>query len=254
MKETRVEPIRTLRSFGGAAGDQPTSCEAPVAALVGPPVKVHITALPLIRWGLQRMLDEERSRFNVATAASSVRETLPLLVQHNPDVLLLDFDCAEGIGGVRLLQAHTRAKLLVLAATQDQILLDRAVIAGVRGWVHKHEPPQVLFKAIEKVQQGEFWIDRAAIGRVFLEMAKQNAAEPVDAESSKIAALTVRERQTIAAVTCAASAPGKVIAQRLCISEHTLRNHLTSIYRKLELRNRVDLHDFAGRHNLGKAP
>ena len=58
------------------------------------------------------------------------------------------------------------------------------------------------------------------------------------------------ERQTIAAVASDASAPGKVIADRLCISEHTLRNHLTSIYNKLGVCNRLDLYAFATRHSL----
>ncbi len=61
---------------------------------------------------------------------------------------------------------------------------------------------------------------------------------------------TLRERQTIAAMTSDAGAPGKVIADRLCISEHTLRNHLTSIYSKLGLSNRVDLYAYATRNRL----
>jgi DNA-binding CsgD family transcriptional regulator len=81
-------------------------------------------------------------------------------------------------------------------------------------------------------------------------MARQKAAERNDPEKSKIATLTMRERQTIAAVASDAAAPGKVIAGRLCISEHTLRNHLTSIYNKLGLSNRLDLYAYATRHSL----
>jgi DNA-binding NarL/FixJ family response regulator len=209
-------------------------------------------ARPLIRWGLERMLGEAKSRFDVVAAGSSVTESLPVINKLNPDVLLLDFDC-EGIGGVRALRAYTRAKLLALAVgTRDQSLLDRAVIAGVSGWVLMEEPPPTLFRAIEKVHQGELWIERAAIGRIFLEMVRQKAdqgnADP------KIASLTIRERLTIVAVTGDASAPGKVIAERLCISEHSLRNRLTSIYSKLELRNRADLHCLATRNGLDRAP
>jgi two-component system, NarL family, nitrate/nitrite response regulator NarL len=103
---------------------------------------------------------------------------------------------------------------------------------------------------IDKVHEGELWIDRSATSRIFMEMARQKAAEHNDPEQSKIATLTARERQAIAAVASDASAPGKVIAGRLCISEHTLRNHLRSIYNKLGLANRVDLYPYATRHRL----
>ena len=53
-------------------------------------------------------------------------------------------------------------------------------MAGVRGVVKKCEPPQILLKAIEKVHEGELWIDRGAAGRIFLEMARQKAAQRND--------------------------------------------------------------------------
>jgi DNA-binding CsgD family transcriptional regulator len=84
-------------------------------------------------------------------------------------------------------------------------------------------------------------------------MARQSAAHANDPERLKIATLTARERQTIAAVAGDAAAPGKVLAGRLCISEHTLRNHLSAIYGKLGLSNRLDLYAYATKHQLHKA-
>jgi len=126
------------------------------------------------------------------------------------------------------------------------------VLAGVRGVVKKNDSPAILLKAIEKVHEGELWIDRGASGRIFMEMARQKAAQGSDPEKTKIATLTGRERQTIVAIASDASAPAKVIARRLCISEHTLRNHLTSIYSKLDLTSRLDLYAYAARHSLNK--
>jgi len=142
--------------------------------------------------------------------------------------------------------------MLVLTGSRDTALLDRVVLAGVRGIVKKGDPPSILLKAIEKIHEGELWIDRGATSRIFMEMARQKAAEGNDPEKSKISTLTTRERQTIAAVASDASVPAKVIAGRLCISEHTLRNHLTSIYGKLGLANRLDLYAYATRHSLTK--
>ena len=102
------------------------------------------------------------------------------------------------------------------------------------------------------MQAGELWIDRGAAGRIFMELARRNTRQANDPEQIKMASLTTRERQLIAAVTSDASAPGKTIARRLSISEHTLRNHLSSIYGKLGLCNRVDLYAYATRHGLNQ--
>ncbi len=147
---------------------------------------------------------------------------------------------------------RVRACVLLVTGSSDSGLLDKAVLAGVRGVVRTNDPPAILLKAIEKVHEGELWIDRGATSRIFMEMARQKAAQGSDPEKTKIATLTSRERQTIAAVASDASAPGKVIAGRLCISEHTLRNHLTSIYSKLGLCSRLDLYAYATKHSLTK--
>ena len=217
-----------------------------------PSIKVHLVALPLVRWGLEQLLRGAHPQFEIVSTASFVHESLPLLERHAPDVVVLDLDGVESADDLSELQANARAKLIVLTASHDRALLDRVVMAGVRGVVKKCEPPQILLKAIEKVHEGELWIDRGAAGRIFLEMARQKAAQRNDPQKSKIATLTSRERQTIAAVAGDASAPGKVIASRLCISEHTLRNHLTSIYSKLGLSSRLDLYAYATRHSLDK--
>ena len=206
-----------------------------------PSIKVHLVALPLVRWGLEQLLRGAHPRFEIVSTASFVHESLPLLERHAPDVVVLDLDGVEGPEDLAELQANPRAKLIVLTASNDQALLDRIVMTGVRGVVKKCEPPQILLKAIEKVHEGELWIDRGAAGRIFLEMARQKAAQKNDPQKSKIATLTSRERQTIAAVAGDASAPGKVIASRLCISEHTLRNHLTEIYARLGVTGRMHL-------------
>lgn len=215
-------------------------------------IQVHLVALPLVRWGLQELLRASSPRFEVMSAAASVAESLPLLAQQPVDVVVIDLDGSESVEAVSELNAQNRGKTLVLTASSDVGVLDRMVLAGVRGVVKKCESPPVLLKAIEKVHEGELWIDRGAAGRIFLEMARQKAAQRNDPQKSKIATLTSRERQTIAAVAGDSSAPGKVIASRLCISEHTLRNHLTSIYSKLGLTSRLDLYAYATRHSLDK--
>jgi two-component system nitrate/nitrite response regulator NarL len=214
-------------------------------------VRVFVVAMPLVRWGLERLVQSAHPRYEVSGTAAEVGDSLMLLQRQSCDVVLLVVDAlrteylAEYCG-------KCGAKVLLVTSSAEDAWLDSAVVAGVRGIVRTGEAPETLLKAIDKVNDGELWIDRGATSRIFLEMARHKAAERDDPERSRIATLTVRERQTIAAVASDASAPGKVIADRLCISEHTLRNHLTSIYNKLGLSNRLDLYAYATRHSLNE--
>jgi two-component system, NarL family, nitrate/nitrite response regulator NarL len=217
------------------------------------PIQVHLVAQPLVCWGLERLVQTAHPRLEVSGMGASLAECMPLIERNAPDVVVLDLDGDEPAGPLAQLEAENRTKVLVLTGSSDVEMLDRAILAGVRGVVKKREPPATLLKAIEKVYEGELWIDRGATSRIFMEMARQKAAEKNDPDRSRIATLTMRERQTIIAVSSDASAPGKVIAGRLCISEHTLRNHLTSIYSKLGLSNRLDLYAYASKHSLNKA-
>jgi two-component system, NarL family, nitrate/nitrite response regulator NarL len=214
------------------------------------PVQVYVIAPPVACWGLERLVQTAHPRLELAGTASSIAEALPAITRRTPDVIVADID--GELDSLTQLRHGTPANILVLAGSHDCAGLDKAVLAGVRGVVKKSDPPSILLKAIEKVHEGELWIDRGATSRIFLEMARQKAAQGSDPDKTRIATLTSRERQTIAAVASDASAPAKVIARRLCISEHTLRNHLTSIYSKLGLSNRVDLYAYATKHRLDR--
>ncbi len=213
------------------------------------PIRVFVIAPPMVCWGLERLV-QTASRMELAGSAGSVASSCDALQESGADLVVAGIDSAEEFAALAELASGNPARFLVVTNTRDTSLLDNAMLAGARGVVRMDDPPELLLKAIEKVHCGELWIDRAATARIFLEMARQKAAPPQDPDQSKIATLTSRERQTIAAVTSDASAPAKVIAMRLCISEHTLRNHLTSIYSKLEVSSRLDLYAYAYRHHL----
>jgi two-component system nitrate/nitrite response regulator NarL len=212
-------------------------------------IQVIVVAMPLVRWGLERLVQTALPHLELVGSASNLAEGAALLERQPADVAVLLVDGAS-VAELASLCGRTRTRILLVTGSSEHGWLDGVVMAGVRGLVRTGEPPAALLKAIDKVHDGELWIDRSATSRIFMEMARQKAAERNDPEQSKIATLTARERQTIAAVASDASAPGKVIAGRLCISEHTLRNHLTSIYSKLGLANRLDLYAYATRHSL----
>ena len=215
--------------------------------------RVYVIAPAMVSWGLERLLQSGHPHVEVAGSARSAAAALAEMRGQPPCMIAIAVECdADLLELARVLDALPGAHCLVVTGSHDTALADRAVFAGARGVVKNWEPPGNLLKAVGKVSEGELWIDRGATSRIFMEMARQKAADGRDPEKSKIATLTVRERQTIAAMVGDCAAPAKVIAGRLCISEHTLRNHLTSIYSKLEVTNRLDLYAYAMRHQLSQ--
>jgi DNA-binding NarL/FixJ family response regulator len=178
-----------------------------------------------------------------------------LLDDVKPDIILLDLDLGgeSGINSVQALIAKSGAKVLVLTGSRDASLHDSAVLAGAVGVVEKGEPAETILKAIQKVHEGEIWLDRTATGRIFLELSRSKSAGALNPEQRKIASLTPRERQIVAEIGSDAAASSRIIAERLHISEHTLRNHIASIYEKLEVSSRLELFAYAGRHGIRPA-
>lgn len=216
------------------------------------PIQVYLIAPPMVCWGLERLIQTAHPQLELRGSSAALDEALGQVEKNALDVIVAHLDGAEQLELLEQLHSRTSARVLIVTASNDSELLDKAVLGGVRGVIKTNEPPSVLLKAIEKIYEGEMWIDRSATSRIFMEMIRQKAAQANDPEKAKMSTLTSRERQTIVAVASDASAPGKVIAGRLCISEHTLRNHLTSIYSKLGLCSRLDLYAYATRHSLNK--
>ncbi len=214
------------------------------------PIRVHLVALPLVAWGLEQLVQGAKPALALAGTSASVSACLLALQTQVADVVVLDLDGDDNIDALADLHCQTKAKILVITASHDEALNDTAVLAGARGVVDKRAPAATFLKAIERVAEGEIWIDRTATSRLFLTLARTKAERKPDPEHEKVAKLTPRERQTIEAVTGDVLVPSREMAERLHISEHTLRNHLTSIYRKLELSNRMELYLYVQRHGL----
>lgn len=219
------------------------------------PIRVFlIDDYRIVRWGLERLV--EGAGMKVVGGSSSCAAALKLLDQANPDVIVLDLDLSDEsvIDAIPQLIAKSEAKILVFTALRDKSLHDRAVLAGARGVMGKETPVDIVLTAIQKVHEGELWLDRAAAGRIFVEFSRNTSAAHADPDRLKISALTAREREVIDVTGSNNGAAAKAIAEKLHISEHTLRNHLTSIYDKLGVTNRLALFDFAQKHGLLKNP
>ncbi len=207
-----------------------------------------------ILWGLERLIESAKPGMEVAGSATNCTEALKLLEEASPDVVLLDILLGNesGVDAIPQLIARSKAKILVLTGLRDKAVHDKAVLAGARGVVEKEASAETILTAIRKVHEGELWLDRAAASRIFVEFSRKAAGEAADPERVKISALTEREREIVAVTAAHAGATARTIAEKLHISEHTLHNHLTSIYNKLGVANRLELFAYAHKHGLTK--
>ena len=210
---------------------------------------------PTLLWGLEKLINAETPRMSVMATARNTEEALACLAHETPDVVLLDLDL-DGQSGLVLMPAllkQSRTRVLVLTGERQQKVLDQAVQKGARGILRKDASAEHVLKAIEKTHEGELWLDRGTLGRVFTEFRDPASARKPDPETLRQASLTARERRIIALVVQSQGASNKALAQSLFISEHTLRNHLSSVYQKLDVANRLELYVYATRHQLGTA-
>jgi two-component system nitrate/nitrite response regulator NarL len=203
-------------------------------------------------WGLHRLIEGEQTGMEVVATATSCAEARARLAACAPDVVLLDLDL-DGQCSLELLPellASGSTRVLVFTGSRDQALLDRAVRDGARGLLQKDAPAETVLEAIARVHEGDMWIDHAVMTRLLSEMQRPAARKP-DADAVKLASLTQREHKIIQAIVQGNGALNRSLAQSLFISEHTLRNHLVSIYKKLDVANRLELYVYAVKHQLG---
>lgn len=210
---------------------------------------------PTMLWGLERLIESAAPAMQLAGTASDCERALQLAAELRPDVIVLDLDL-DGHSSTNILPgllANGVSRVLILSGNRDQAALSQAVLYGARGVVGKQSPPAMVLEAIRKVHQGQHCLD-AELMTVLLGALAPAPAAKADPETARIAALTPKERKIIQEVVEGNGAPNKIIAERLFIAEHTLRNNLTTIYQKLGVANRLELYVYATRRGLGPQP
>jgi DNA-binding NarL/FixJ family response regulator len=207
----------------------------------------------VVRSGL-RMLIENRSRVKVIGEAANPTDALAVASQAHPDVIVLDLDLGTDSGLdllPKLLSVASEARVLVLTGVRDFEKHRKAARLGAVGLVQKDNAVEVLLTAIEKVYAGEIWFDRALLSSLITETVRTD--KKTDLELTKIATLTPREREIIC-VIADSGLKNKQIAERLFISPTTVRHHLTSIFQKLCVSDRLELAIYAYRYGIAKPP
>ncbi len=210
---------------------------------------------PIFRDGLCKLLALEED-FEVVAQASDGRQVLEVLQQFEPDILLLDLKMPglDGLGTLQRLQvARNKTRVIVLTASDDKNEFVQAMKLGTSGIVLKQTATELLIKSIRKVHAGEIWLDShttAAVIRQFVAneepaVPQQMPQSPRDRERSP---LSQREREIVALV--AQGFKNKEMAEKMFISEQTVKNHLHNIFDKLGVSDRLELALYAIHNNL----
>src|ERR1041384_3710584 len=211
---------------------------------------------PIFRDGLCKLLALEDD-FQVVAQASDGREVLDVLQQYEPDILLLDLKMPglDGLATLQRLQAvRNRTRVIVLTASDDKNEFVQAMKLGTSGIVLKQTATELLIKSIRKVHAGEIWLDShttAAVIRQFVANEESPAPAPVSAAAPRErerSPLSQREREIVALV--AQGFKNKEMAEKMFISEQTVKNHLHNIFDKLGVSDRLELALYAIHNNL----
>jgi two-component system nitrate/nitrite response regulator NarL len=219
--------------------------------VVGQPIRILIIDDQSIVSACLRFLLESKPSLKVVGETSKASDAFIVARDEQPDIILLDIDLGDTDGLdllPKLLSVAPQARVIVLTGIRDPAIHRRAVRLGAMGLVIKDEETEVLLQAIAKVHAGEVWLNRRLLASVLGEMTRSGKAQPVDPESLKIATLTRREREVI--VLVGQGYRNQQVADRLCIAEATVRHHLTSIFAKLGVTDRLELVIYAYRHGL----
>ena len=226
-----------------------------MSAVTSTPIRVFI-AHPhrTILWGIERLVESGRPAMEVIGTALNMPNLLERLPGAMADVVLLDIALCgeEGVECIRNIPLVSQAKVLMFSGATERARSHDAILNGARGIVDKEGQAEGVLTAIRKVHEGEFWLDHATTGRVFVEFSRKLTKQATDPEQRKIASLTDREREIIAVAATNAGATAREIATSLFVSENTVRNHLNSIYEKLGVANRVELFAYAHQRGLTK--
>ena len=202
--------------------------------------------------GLRRIIDDEKPCLAVVGTAADCASAPLLAEKIKPDVVVL----GSGVSlenNCHLLQALINGRdtrVLLRGDPRRGNEHEAAILRGACGVVQLQDTPEVLIKAIKKVHEGQLWLDRSTMGRLFLEFAGQNGLVARDSSRNRIESLTEREQEVVRTLVANPGAANKLLANKLHIGEHTLRNHLSRIYDKLGVPNRMELYALALRDDL----
>lgn len=200
----------------------------------------------LIRQGLKSLLGVD-PEIRVVAEAEDGESVMPLLRVYKPHVLLIDINM-PGMTGIEVLKAMkdqpTIPKIVFLTVENNQKVLMEAIEIGADGYVLKGSPPEELIQAVKQVVQGENYIDKSLVSVLFSNVVHRKTDEWVFKD------LTEREQDILYYISKGMS--NREIGEALFLSEKTIKNNATKIFRKIGVNDRVQATIFAIENDLSK--
>lgn len=202
----------------------------------------------LFREGLASIVKLEPD-IEVAGMAGSVEEAIEVIRTVKPDIVLMDFTLPDGTGvdaTRKVLEEHPDCKIIFLTMSDSDDDLFAAIRSGAKGYLLKNLNPSNLVTAIRSVQQGESALSRTMTVRLMEELSRTK--EPERQGDATLAKLTPREIDVLTELV--AGITNREIAERLYLSENTVKYHVHSILDKLNLPDRRAAAAFAKEHGI----
>ena len=243
MTDTKGLPIDFF--VGRAVPLQQLASPRPTTIAASTTIRILIADDQTIsRCGLRKLL-ETQSDFEIVGEASDPAEAVRSTHELKPDVLLVALSTHDW-SGLDVLSQLTGSTVRTILLTPEIDTADtvKVLYVGARGVVLKDSPMHMLFKSIRCVFRGEIWLGRDAMLDVVQALSALNQ-QRAEAPSS---CLTAREKEVLTPVVSGNT--NKDTAQKLSISEDTVKHHLTSIFDKTGVSNRLELALFAIHHHF----
>ena len=196
---------------------------------------------PIVRDGLRKLLSLEED-IEVVGEAADGREVLQVVQDVEPDVVILDLRMPnlDGLSALQAMQQSNRkARVIVLTASEDKNEFFQAMKLGCSGIVLKQTAPELIVKSIRKVHAGEIWLDSHTTAAVMRQFAQPGEMIGGPGKNRERSPLSQREREIVGLV--AQGYKNKEMAEKMFISEQTVKNHLHNIFDKLGVSDRLEL-------------
>ena len=202
----------------------------------------------IFREGLASLLNGQPD-MEVVDKTDSAKEAVRLAKEHNPDVILMDYVLPDGTGVTatqQILAWNPDCKIVIMTVHEDDAHFFSGISSGASGYLPKSIKVQDLFAFLRGIENGEAAVPGLMVSRMVKRLAEMQSNH--NAAPSPISNLTPREREVLREIN--AGATNRAIAEHLCITERTVKAHVSNILAKLGLDNRHEAARFARRHGV----
>lgn len=204
---------------------------------------------PIVRFGLRALL-ASRPRYDVIGEVSTVAEAVAVAQQQEPDLIVTELRLPDGSGVEICQQVHSRGlgtRVVVLTSVGDESLIVAAIRAGAAGYVLKQSGVDQVIQAIETVASGGSLLDPVVTRAVLTWLRHGSSGSDADA----LATLTLQERKILPLLV--EGRTNREIGAALCLSEYTVKTHVSNILQKLHLARRSEVATYLARHGASAA-